>query len=167
MVLIAITGTPGVGKSYVAEYLSTQVKGGVRLDLHPHYALLSSSYDRSGRCYNLDFARVRKFVASHIKGRDDEVFFLDSHIAHRLPSALVDFVVVLTCSELDVISSRLKDRRYPKAKIAENLECEMFHVCEEEAFRAHNNVVSVDVTRAGYEKKVLGIVKKFLKGRKR
>ncbi len=164
MVFIAITGTPGVGKSFIATYLASHVKEGVRIDLHPHYKALSSSYDYSGRCYNLDFARVRKFVSGVVKNKEG-VYFLDSHVAHRLPSALVDLVIVLTCSDLKIISSRLVARRYPKAKIAENLECEMFHVCEEEAFAAHKNVISVDVTRAGYEKKILLMVKKFLRGR--
>ena len=164
--LIVITGTPGVGKSHLASVLCSSIKNAKRIDLHPKYKELSSSYDYSGRCYVLNFSKVSRYVRSELKNDAQRVYVLDSHIAHRLNPSFVDLVIVLTCSELNIISQRLTERKYPKAKIAENLECEMFHMCEEESFLRHKNVISIDVCTNGFEKRVLKIVRTFLKKQK-
>ncbi|MBI2573269.1 AAA family ATPase [Candidatus Woesearchaeota archaeon] len=127
--LVIITGTPGTGKSTLAAQF--EKKGYFRLDLHVHYKEISTGYDRSKRCYVIDprkfEALVKKVSKEHLK------VVIDSHISHLLSASMVDLCIVMVCPDLAVLKRRLEKRGYHKAKVRENLDCEIFQVCLEEA----------------------------------
>ena len=50
---------------------------------------------------------------------------IDSHLAHYLPRKYVDLVIV-TKNTLKKLKQRLAKRKYPKLKIKENMEAEIF-----------------------------------------
>ncbi len=127
--LIIITGTPGTGKSTLAKQY--EKKGFYRLDLHDYYKQISTGYDRSKRCYIIDPKKFEALVKLTIKEHPNVV--IDSHIAHLLSPKLVDLCIVTTCPNLKILKKRLEQRGYHKAKVQENLECEIFQVCLEEA----------------------------------
>ena len=63
-----------------------------------------------------------------------------------LPKKYVDKCIITTC-ELKVLERRLKRRGYPKAKIRENLDSEIFEVCKSEALERGHMVIVVNTTK--------------------
>ena len=70
---------------------------------------------------------------------------IESHLSHYLPKRYVDLCIITKCN-LKVLEKRLKKRRYNKKKIRENLDCEIFDVCLNEAREIGHKVVVVDTT---------------------
>ncbi len=125
--LIAITGSPGVGKSTLAKILTKRL-GFDRLDLHHYYKRISTGYNRSKQSYDVDYQKFEKLVKEKLK-EAERGLVIDSHISHLLPNKLVDLCIVLICSDLNKLKKRLKRRKYAEKKIRENLDAEIFQIC--------------------------------------
>ncbi|MBU0470644.1 MAG: AAA family ATPase [Nanoarchaeota archaeon] len=160
--IIAISGTPGVGKSTLAKSLSQKL-GLERLDLHEHYKEISGGYDRSKQCYNINLKKFTSFVKKKIK-KSEKGFIIDTHISHLLSKKIVDLCIVLTCSDLKELEKRLKKRKYSSKKIRENLDAEIFQICLIEAKEKKHNLLSIDTAKKITFEKIFNQVKKRLKG---
>ncbi|MBI5073371.1 AAA family ATPase, partial [Candidatus Woesearchaeota archaeon] len=68
---------------------------------------------------------------------------IDSHVSHYLPKKYVDLCIV-TKTNLKKLKKRLQKRNYSKAKIRENMDCEIFDVCLIEAQEAGHRVKVVE-----------------------
>src|SRR3989338_3664792 len=123
MKLIAVTGTPGTGKTALAKFLAQRL-GFYRLDLHTYYQELVVGYNKEKKCYDLDVNKLEKLVEKKIKEKQKEKqrVILDSHLAHLLTKKLVDLVIVLVCSDLKKLKKRLEKREYSPEKVRENLD---------------------------------------------
>jgi len=144
--VIVITGTPGVGKSTLAQKLSVKL-GYARLDLHKYYALLSVGYNQKKQCYDIDIKKFKKLVEAKVKEpAARKGLIIDSHIAHLLPKNLVNLCIVLTCSNLKELERRLKKRKYSAKKIRENLDAEIFQVCLMEAKERGHKIKVIDTS---------------------
>lgn len=141
--LIVISGTPGTGKTTLALWLSKKLKI-PRLDLHDYYKKISISYDHSGKCYDIDMKKFEKLVIEKLK---DTSLIVDTHIAHLLPKKLVNLCIVVTCSNLKKLESRLIERKYSKKKIRENLDSEIFQICLNEAKERKHKLIVVDTSK--------------------
>jgi adenylate kinase len=154
--IIALTGTPGVGKTYIAKKVSKKL-GWKHVEMGKiiQRKKLYSSYDRKMKSYVVD---MKKFKA-YFKNFEVDVV-LDSHMSHELPKSLIDKVIVLRC-EPKVLEKRLKLRKYSKEKIKQNFESELIGLISWEARRKHKNVVDVDCTKGKEKsvKKVISIIK--------
>ncbi|MBW2972123.1 adenylate kinase family protein [Candidatus Woesearchaeota archaeon] len=149
---IIVTGTPCTGKTTVAKKLAKKL-GYEYIDVASLIKKnrLSEGYDRKRKCSIVDIKKLNRFLGKIIKNSKTEVV-IDSHLSHYLPSELVRFCVVTKCN-LKRLNMRLKKRGYPKHKIAENLECEIFDVCLNEAKESGHRVVVVETdTEPDYEK---------------
>ena len=155
MKLITITGTPATGKTTLALWLSKKLKI-PRLDLHDHYKQISTKYDRSCKCYDVDMKKFEKLVKEKLKKSD---LIVDSHISHLLPKKLVNLCIVVTCSNLKKLESRLEERKYSKKKIRENLDSEIFQVCLNEAKEKKHKIIVVDTAKRFSRKELLDKVK--------
>lgn len=154
MTTIAITGTPGVGKSTLAKAL--EKKGFWRIDMHQYYPEISTAYNKSKQCYDLDMKKVEKLVKE--KSKEHPKIVIDSHIAHLLPKKLVDLCVVLICSDLKLLQKRLQGRKYSSKKIRENLDAEIFQVCLLEALEKGHKVMVFDVGRKTSLRKMVNTI---------
>lgn len=140
--LIAISGSPAVGKSILAKRLATKLKFS-RLDLHNYYKKISSGYNRSQQCYDIDIHKFKKLVQEKVN-RSKRGLIIDSHISHLLPGRMVDLCIVLICSDLKKLYARLKKRKYSKQKIRENLDAEIFQICLNEAKENRHKLIIID-----------------------
>ena len=139
MRVIVITGTPCTGKSTLALAL----KKALKFDLITDKELivkLSTDYDTKRKCHVVDTDKLEaEFKKLKNKSKSECIIF-DSHLSHHLPNNLVDFCIVVKC-DLALLRSRLKSRDYSLSKIKENMDCEIFDICLNEAKENHHEVI--------------------------
>lgn len=153
---VAITGTPGCGKTTISKLVSkrTGLKH-VNINRLIKSKKLYSSYDRKRKAYIADMKKIRAYV----KKLDDVV--LDSHLSHDLNP---DIVFVLRCQPYE-LEKRMKKRRWRKMKIEENIEAEIIGTISWEA-RKRKRVFEIDTS----EKTPLQVAKRIesiIKGKTR
>ncbi len=143
--LIAITGTPGTGKSEVTDQLGKLLNAVViHLNQLAKEKKLYCGYDRKRKCDIVDIGKLQKEVEKITEKRKEEKkkphLIIESHFAHDIPA---DLIVVLRC-EIKELHKRLEKRGWEKAKIDENVEAEIMEVCLEEARGTGKPVVEID-----------------------
>jgi adenylate kinase len=142
--LIALTGTPGVGKTAVAILLKE--KGYEILDLTKIAISKNFTYefDKSRDSFVIDIEKLDKHIHEQYHSSNDTIF-LDGHISHLLKS--VDKVIVLRCHP-EELEKRLESKNWLKKKVKENIETEMLDVILCEAVDNHyeKNVFEIDTT---------------------
>jgi adenylate kinase len=114
---IAVTGTPGTGKTTAADQLETDLSV-IHLNERITEEGLTTGHDedRDSAIADLDAVRLS------LDGRED--ILVESHLAHNIPA---DRVVVLRCRP-DELEQRLADRGESEASISENAESEALDV---------------------------------------
>jgi len=155
--VIAISGSPGTGKSTLAKLLEKE--GFFRLDLHDHCKEISTSYNKSKMCYDVDLKKFKSLVKKKIN--EHKKLVIDSHISHSLPKKWIDLCVILVCSDLKSLKKRLEKRKYSKSKVRENIDAEIFQICLVEAEENGHNVKVFDSSKMS-SKTIFEKVKKYL-----
>ena len=135
--IIAVTGTPGVGKTTVSKALAEKL-GYEYVNLRD-YAIEKGLGEMKGEELELDVDELAENFDRDFKNKN---VIVDSHLAHYMPA---DLVIVLRAHP-GLIAERLKERGYSKAKIGENVEAELVDVILVEALEENDNVVEVDTT---------------------
>ncbi|MBI3034116.1 AAA family ATPase [Candidatus Woesearchaeota archaeon] len=150
MKIILVTGTPGTGKTFLAKELS--------LLLHYRYIdgikiakQVSEGYDKIRRTLIVDRRKFSSSILALIRAQkasknSPNGLVIDSHMSHFLPARYADLCVVTKCS-LNALKRRLEARRYPAAKVRENLDAEIFDTCLVEAEELGHKVVVADTSR--------------------
>ena len=134
---VAVTGTPGTGKTTAVDRADTDLEVVHLNDLVREEGLATGEDpERGSLVADLDAVRER------LDGRDD--LLVESHLAHHLDA---DRVVVLRCHPRQ-LRDRLLDRGEDNATAAENAEAEALDVILSEAVDAHglDSVYEVDTT---------------------
>ena len=141
--LVALTGTPGVGKTSVSYVL--QDKGFKNVDLNKVAVEESfiAGVDKERDSKIIDLDKLNDYVKNRYKSKD--VVFLVGHVSHLLKD--VDKVIVLRCHP-DELSRRLSEKKWVEKKIKENLEAEVLDVilCESLEVHSEKNVFEIDTT---------------------
>jgi adenylate kinase len=151
MKTIIVTGTPGTGKTTLAKKLSKKLNYKY-IDVNEVIKenKLKEGYDRKNKCYIIDIKKLNKSLIKIIEKSKNNLI-IDSHLSHYLPKKYVDLCIVTKCN-LKKLKSRLeKNRKYSKAKVRENLDCEIFDVCLNEARDAKHKVIVIDTTKTSKE----------------
>ncbi len=145
--IVIVTGSVGTGKTTLSKKLAKQHKYDY-LDVNSliKKKKFHSDYDRKKRCYIVDTKKLNKELIKIIKSSKNQTLIIDSHLSHYLPKKHVDLCIVTKC-DLKVLNKRLKKRSYNKQKIRENLDCEIFDICLNEAKEKGHKVVVVDTTK--------------------
>lgn len=137
--LVAITGTPGVGKSTVSKILACKFKV---IDMHEYAEAngLFEGFDEDAGSYEVDVERLN---SSFQKSTDDDgIVFMDGHLAHFVDC---DMIIVLRCDPRR-IRERLKLRGYDERKVSENVQAEVLDVILSESVETGNRVYEIDCT---------------------
>lgn len=140
MVRVAVTGTPGTGKTTLAR-LAAERFGWRVVDLkawaEDEGAVVG--HDDADGSDILDVDRL----ADRLPADDGAVVLYEGHLSHLVG---VDVAWVLRCDP-DVLRPRLESRGYPAAKVQENLEAEALDLILQEALDEGALVVQRDGTR--------------------
>lgn len=118
---LALTGTPGTGKSSVAGLLS---EGGFEVLTVESLAEengLKGDLDSTDGALVIDTHALHEALLDSWKTMPTDPVIIDGHLSHHLPC---DAFVVLRCSP-DVLKSRLEGRGYHSEKIQSNCEWEL------------------------------------------
>lgn len=134
---VAVTGTPGTGKTTATERLETDLEV-VHLNEIVRAEGLDAGTDDKRDSVVADLDAVAEYLAD----RDDII--VESHLAHHLD---VDRVVVLRCDP-ETIETRLFDRDEPPKTARENAESEALDLILSEAVTAHGeeSVFEIETT---------------------
>jgi adenylate kinase len=148
MKTVIITGSVGSGKTTLANNLRKILKyKHLHVDTLLRKNNLKDDYDKKRKCHVIDTKELNKILLQEMKdAKGEKGVIIDSHLAHHLPKKVVDTCIVTIC-KIEKLAARLKKRKYHQQKIKENIECEIFHVCLEEARKRHKKVIVVDTTK--------------------
>ena len=149
--LVAVTGTPGTGKSSVCAVLDRRGYLVVDLDAAARELGLTEADGEGGTVVDVEALAAKLAVPT-------KVAFLKAHYAHRMPANLV---VVLRCHP-EELWRRLAARGWPLEKVRENVEAEAIDVILQEAVAAGPPVAEVDTTARTPEAaatEVLGVLR--------
>lgn len=154
MTRIAITGTPGTGKTTVAGMLRERRHNVIDLNAHIRENGLLEDYDQRRDTYNVDISRLNDSLKD-MRG----TVFMEGHLSHFLDC---DIVVVLRCNP-SILHERLKARGYDDEKTMENVQAEALDVILCESMDIHSVVCELDCTSASANTIVFSI-EEILKG---
>ncbi|MFB6204612.1 MAG: adenylate kinase family protein [Candidatus Nanohaloarchaea archaeon] len=146
--IIALTGTPGTGKTSVSEELGYPV-------IHLTEYVKEHGLGEQREEFEVD---VPAMVESLEDLDGDHV--IEGHLAHHVPA---DICIVLRCAP-DELEERLSDRDYPPQKVRENIESEALDVVLVEAVEEQDTVVEVDTTGKTVEETVETVKEKIERG---
>lgn len=133
---VAISGTPGTGKSSVACELSARDHRVIELgDLCSERGLLREMDEGRGS-FEVDIGELDDVVG----GLAGELILV-GHLSHLLT---VDMIILLRCSP-SILRGRLTARGWPERKVRENMEAEACDVILIESFD-HPAVFEIDTT---------------------
>ena len=140
--LIAVSGTPGTGKTSACAILAARGYAVFDLDEIARREGFVVGRDESRQADEVDVERLRESL--HIPAK---VAFLKAHYSHRMD---VNLAVILRCRP-SVLRTRLEARGWPEPKIRENVEAEAIDLITQEAAARLPFVYEVDTTDATAE----------------
>jgi adenylate kinase len=137
VVRVALTGTPGVGKTTLAAVAALRGWAVVDVKAWARDQGCVVGYDGEDQAEVIDVAALARRMP------EGDRVLLEGHLSHFLP---VDVAWVVRCDP-DVLRTRLEARGYAPAKVAENLEAEALDLILSEALDHCPRVVQRDGTR--------------------
>jgi adenylate kinase len=125
--VVIISGTPGVGKTSIANYLQAE-----------HYTVLNFNqlildenlflgYDHFRESVIIDEELVHKFFQDYLT-KFPGLTFIEGHTTELIPSEFVHRIFVIRCNPA-VLRERLNSRDYSYFKVEENVEAEIMEEC--------------------------------------
>ena len=150
--LVAVTGTPGTGKTSACDVLSRRGYAVVDLDDVARRGGFIVGRDEARGSDEVDVDALRDNLRVSAK-----IAFLRSHYSHRMD---VNLAIVLRCRP-SVLRKRLEARGWPPEKVRENVEAEAIDVITQEAADRLPLVYEVDTTTLDPEQTadaILGIL---------
>lgn len=162
--IIAITGTPGTGKSTVSKILKNKLKIpliGVNELVVKEHLYTGVDEDRGYKVVDLDAMCLK--LNEIIKNLNGNSMIVEGHLSHYFEGA--DLVIVLRARP-DVLRKRLKTRGWSDSKIQENVEAEALDICTFEANEIYGDKVNEVDTSDLKPEEVSDLLVDIIKGKK-
>jgi len=149
--LVAITGTPGTGKTSVCNALGNEI-----MDLNSviENQGFYTGVDRKRECVIADLDKLDKYVRHK---EEQKLLVIESHLAHLLSP---EVAIVLRANPA-VLAERLRQKGFPPQKIHENVEAETLDVILIEAVELCETVYEVDTSGKRVEE-VAAVVREII-----
>jgi len=136
---IALTGTPGTGKSSAAKILARK---GYIVRTVEELARAHGAAEDAGNEVEVD---TEKLAAAMVAS--DGTVIIEGHLAHHLPN---DLCIILRCHP-EILRRRLEFRDYSREKLLENMEAEAIDIILAEALEICGNVCEMDTSEMSAE----------------
>ncbi len=141
--ILALTGTPGTGKTTVCSIINEHSFCVINLNKHVINEGLHMGKDEARDSYIVDLEKLKVRVKELIGQTPGTDIILEGHISHFLP---VDAVIVLRAHPL-VLKKRLEKRKdYSFRKVKENADAEALDVILVESVERSDKVLEIDTT---------------------
>ncbi|MDO9536710.1 MAG: adenylate kinase family protein [Thermoplasmata archaeon] len=137
---IALTGTPGTGKTSAAKILAE------RGHIIKTVLELAEQYNATETVDGEVEIDTEKLFGA--LGEIDEIIIIEGHLAHLLPNGLC----IILRSHPEILRKRLAERKYSNEKVMENLEAEAIDIILTEALEACEIVCELDTSELTAEK---------------
>lgn len=164
-IVMALTGTPGTGKTSVGRALAK--RGWLHLELNKLVAekKLYSGWDKKRKTWIVNENKLARFVRNFIIAHPSKNIVVDSHVSHALPAKFFSVVFVLRC-EPKILEARLKKKHWSREKIRENVEAEIIGLVEWEACKKHKKIFSMNTSEQKIAATANAILRKlrFIRG---
>ncbi len=138
--LVALTGTPGTGKTSVAEELRRRGYEVLDLSAHIRSSGLLGNLDESRDTYEVDLDLLNDSLEPYRKKSGTVI--MEGHLSHFMDCGTI---IVLRCAP-EVLAERLERRGYSRAKVRENTESEILDVILCESAETDIPVFEIDCT---------------------
>jgi adenylate kinase len=157
---VALSGTPGIGKTAVASVLKTLGFTVVPLHRFAQQNHCIAGVDVKRHSELIDMRKLEKAIQGQYDA--EALVFFEGHIGHLLKS--MEKVIVLRCHPQE-LEQRLLKKRWSVQKRKENIEAEILDVILCEAVERHpvKDIFEIDTTKKTVEEIatiVRGLVKK-------
>jgi len=152
--VVAITGTPGVGKSTVAKILKR--RGYAVLSVNELAEKFDCIIGEEEGCKIVDVEDLSEVLKDNLP---EGLVFLEGHLSHLLDP---DVIVVLRCNPIE-LKRRLERKGWNESKILENVEAEIVDVILVEALDTGKEVYEIDTTEINPEE-VADTIERIVKG---
>jgi adenylate kinase len=154
--LIALSGTPGVGKTTISLLLLARGHRILQIEKLADDNGYVSGMDEESNSKIIDIEGLDEFVLHKFKKGD---YIIEGHLSHLLS---VDFAIILRCDPL-ILKQRLAGKGWVPKKIKENVGAEILDVIKVEAYEVLDKVYEIDTTSKVPEDVALAI-ENILKG---
>lgn len=153
--IIAITGTPGTGKTSVSKVLQKNDFEVLDFNKIANDKNFIIDRDKKRDSNIIDIDGFNNYIESNFSGKD--IVFIEGHLTHLLKC--VDKVIILRCHP-NKLRKNLSKKDWKKEKIKENLEAEILDVilCEVTENFSEDNIFEIDVTSKSIEDVALSIM---------
>ena len=158
--LIVIGGTPCTGKTSVTSALaeSLGVKS-IQLGKLSEEKGCIKDFDKPRDTGIVDEDCLVEAIIDVIDARDDSLI-IEGHYIDLVPSSEVKIAVILR-THPEILKTRLTERNYSVDKIEENVESEVFGVCQMDAIQAFGEdiVIEIDTSEVSVDDVVSTIIR--------
>ncbi|HEC82164.1 MAG TPA: dephospho-CoA kinase [Thermoplasmatales archaeon] len=160
--IIALTGTPGTGKTTTASLLKDKGYTVVEINKLAKEKGFVEGYDQERNCDVIDVEKVEEYLKKNLFKKKGNII-LDGLLSHLIKN--VDIVVILRCHP-EELKKRLKTKGWSERKISENVEAEALDVILCEAAELHEKkcLFEIDTTHKTV-REVAEIVDDIVNGR--